>query len=127
MPWLKTVGCECPECGPDPCTTACCSLDIGDQSAGDTVDTYDVTGKFTVDHSIFIRVTADAGGGATARFQVAFNGSTLYDSGCISSSSASTTVTGPSGTTSIVVTITAPCSGGTSGWDYVICCSGLCS
>lgn len=107
--------------------TIACTLDIGDQAAGDAVDTYDVTGIFTVDQSIFIRVTADAGDPATVRFQVAFNGSTLYDSGCISATSDSTTVTGPAGTTSIVVTITAPCSGSADGWDYVICCPGLCS
>ena len=135
MPWLKTVGCECPECGPDPCTEGCaCDLGVvslGTSGSGSPTDTYDVTGKFTYAHAMFLRATISGPAGAiTCRFRFSFNGSVLYDTGYVTSTgtSLSTTVSGPAGTTSIAVQIECdrtPYDEG--GWDYVVCCSGDCT
>ncbi len=125
--WIKAPrDGECCDCQPAVCDL-CCVLSVGTSGSENTVVTYDVTGQFTAAHDLYIRVTADAGSPSTARFEVTFNGVAAYDSGCISATSANTTISCPIGTTSIVMTITAPCAGGNDGWDFVICCAGLCT
>jgi hypothetical protein len=113
--WIKQVGCDCEECGPDQCTDAC----VCDFTAYIEVNqdlTFDVTDLFIVAHdmSIFIEPVechywGGGDGPAYSRLQVWANGSLIYDSGCVSGG-ISTTVTIPAGTTSLNLINTYDCN-----------------
>lgn len=104
--YIKAVGCDCPECGPDPCDPGCvCDLFIGLEFSED--NTYDVTGQFVLEHDLSVTqaswTCAFFGGGfftGSSRIYVYANASLLYDSGCVSGA-ISATVTIPAGTTSL--------------------------
>jgi hypothetical protein len=103
MAFLRTVGCECSECGPDPCTAGCeCDLFQSIEFDGD--DTLDVTGQFVFAQNLSVTQdswTCEDGGvfvTGSSQIQVYANGSLLYDSGCVSGA-ISTTVSIPAGTT----------------------------
>lgn len=125
MPWLKTVGCDCPECGDDPCDPGCpCTFFATDQDVDSRTDIYDVTGQFIISHDLSIQVAVDASVFASASFEVFADGVSVYSSGCLVSTGDSTVVSIPAGTTEISITIVTVCGGGdpTPAWDYVLEC-----
>lgn len=132
--WIKQVGCDCPECGPDPCTAGCaCTFNANDQIFTDD-NTYDWTSVNSVDHDISIAVTGyancDTGFSACGfdllhwfQIRVYADLTLLYDSGCIHANF-STTATVPAGTTTLRIVIDDPCgahcgceSGGGGSWE----------
>lgn len=74
--------------------------------------TYGVSGQFAYDQVVNINIGIYTGTPRSGQFVVKANGSTIYDSGCITSTSLSTTVTVPAGTTSLELISTSPCDGG---------------
>lgn len=125
MPWLKQVGCECEECGPDPCTSGCetfCNLSLdtaGGESGYD--QTFDVTGDFGSARNIFIDFEA-----FTIKDQLLIdaNGVNIYDSGCIGGN-VTPTVLVPAATTSARVRIIPHCDPlqeGATAWTLTITC-----
>lgn len=113
--WIKQVGCECEECGPDPCTDACI-CNFYRELEPNVDETLDVTGLFIVEHEISIELLGGdchlLGGGDGPRYQriqVYGNSSLIYDSGCISGG-ISTTIFIPAGTTSLNLINTYDCT-----------------
>ena len=119
--WIPALGCECTECGPDPCTPGCaCTFTASE--FGDTGGSYvyDVTGQFVFESDLSITFVAPAPT-ATARLQVYADGVSVYDSGCISTG-ASATVAIPAGTTEIEAVVTICVSTGEDDWSFDLAC-----
>lgn len=116
MAWLKTVGCDCPECGPDPCTAGCaCSFNANDAVQVGHDDTYDWTSVNAIDHDISVAVTNYAPCDAPIsapyyyRIQIDADGVSIYDSGCITGN-LSTSTTVPAGTLALRIRVTPYCT-----------------
>lgn len=127
MAFLKNAGCECAECGPDPCTSGCCAFSTGEVFGNTSAsDVYDVTGDFALERDIIISWSLGPGGTNYARLQVFADGVEIYNSGCVNAGpGASENATVPAGTLEITVTVTADCDGGGApelGWSYQILC-----
>jgi hypothetical protein len=121
--WLKTVGCECDECGTTACATdAClCSLDLNTSGGDAGYDhTFDTTGDFTSTRDIYPDFQS-----YTVKDQLLIyaNGVLVYDSGCIGAH-VTPTVSIASGTTSVRVQVVPNCEGtvGTA-WLLSITCA----
>jgi hypothetical protein len=133
MPWLKTVGCECTECGPDPCTPGCfCELSPNDLIQIGADDHYDVSACTPVDRELSVSVYnyADCGSGGSPAYyyqiEIYADASLIYDSGCITGNLSATAVTMPAGTLDLNIVVTPYCSGsactsgGNGSWEVVI-------
>lgn len=104
--YIKSIGCDCPECGADTCDTGCaCDFAANIEFDGD--DTYDVTGQFIVEKSLSVTqaswTCAFFSGGVhtgSSQIKVYANSVLIYDSGCVSGA-ITAIVTVPSGTTSL--------------------------
>lgn len=114
------------------CTTDPCGCDFGvgsDLPGFDT--TFDVTGQFDADHDVDIEVfdyaacDTPVGRDLSYRVRIDADGSSIYDSGCVTSSSISTSATVPAGTTSLrirtEVDCSSPCESGGGGSWTVTC------
>lgn len=129
MAFLKNAGCECAECGPDPCTSGCCAFATGEVFGNTSAsDVYDVTGDFALERDISIVWEVGPGGSNYARLQVFADGIEIYNSGCVNAAGGSPlpTATVPAGTEEITITVTAGCDGGSYselGWRYSISCA----
>lgn len=125
MGWFKTVGCDCPECGPDPCTAGCaCTFEetftttVGFE--GTTGDTWDVTGQFIIEQDLEI-ICANTG--ATRQVIVKADGVTIYDSGS-TSGGISTVVAVPAGTTSLQLVLIVTSEFGDQSTEVFLNCLG---
>jgi hypothetical protein len=119
MPWLKTVGCDCPDCGPDPCTPGC--LCTFAETAGGTASddiTWDVTGQFIIEHDINYLFAGEVDPG-NYRLQILADGVTLFDSGCVTDPGGGI-LTIPAGTTSLRIIITVGCGGTPEAPDWFV-------
>jgi hypothetical protein len=117
MAWLKTVGCDCEECGPDSCTPGCfCEISPNDLIF-DTDQHYDVSACTPVDREITISVSdyeaCDTGGSPDYyyRIEIYADAALIYDSGCITGNLSPTDATLPAGTADLNIVVTAYCSG----------------
>lgn len=123
--WIKQVGCECAECGPDECTAGECLCNLNLNTAGGDAgydETFDVTGDFVSNRDIYVDFES-----YTIKDQLIIkaNGSTIYDSGCIGAH-VTPTVTVPGGTTSVEIIVVPDCEGGTgTAWTVAITCADL--
>lgn len=112
--WIKMAkkggNCDCPECGPDPCTAGCaCDFEYFDTPTASFSTSIDVTGYFITAHDLFISISPDDP--SSGRLQVTA-GAASWDSGCVSSTggvAVSTVITVPAGVTSIGLTFTYGC------------------
>lgn len=132
MAWLKTVGCNCPECGPDPCTPGCfCEIAPNDSLQIAVDDHYDVSGCSPVDRELTVEVysySACAGPtpNYTYRIQIFADAVSIYDSGCTTGNISLVGVTMPAGTSDLNIVVTPFCtgsaceSGGTGSWQVRI-------
>ena len=113
MAYLKTVGCDCPECPPDPCDPGCeCTLFYEESVSGDFSDAIDVTGQFLVAQDIQITINPDV---LSSGRLIVTAGAASWDSGCVPGGAPSSTViTVPGGTTTITVDLTYGCAPGTN-------------
>lgn len=111
MPWIKTVGCDCPECGPDACTPGCvCNFSYSNLASASYTDSLDVTGQFIIGQNLNVFINPDVL--SSGRLEVSA-GSASWDSGCRGpTSSASTTLAVDAGTTAIDITFTYGCDSG---------------
>ena len=116
---------ECCECRSSVCAECECAwggaADGGIQSDLPFSANYNVAADFITSHDISIEVCA----AASTQFIVKADGSTLYDSGCVSSvgcPTASTTVTVPAGTDIISIDVTQ-CSGTLNEWEFLMACA----
>ena len=123
--WLKTAGCECAVCGPDPCTAGSCLCNLTlSTSGGDEGYThdFDASSDFVTARDIYIDFES-----YTVKDQLLIyaDGVLVYDSGCIGAH-VTPTVTIPAGTLIVTVTIVPNCEGtiGTA-WDLYITCEAL--
>lgn len=125
--WIKQVGCDCPECGPDPCTDGCaCDFFYSDDVTASFSTSIDVTGYFTTSHDLYISINPDDP--SSGRIQVTA-GTASWDSGCISSSGGTavdTVITVPAGVTSIDLVFTYGCGSpsGPNPVGLVLVCDG---
>lgn len=126
--WLRSVNCECLNCGEDPCDeTACfCNLNLNTAGGDDGYSNiFDVTGEFPSDRDITVEFATYV---VKDRLVITANGSPVYDSNCIATDGTpvSTTVTIPAGTTSVTVTVIPNCAGTTgTAWALSITCEPL--
>lgn len=123
MDWLKTVDCECAQCGTGPCDTLACICSLNLNTAGGN-DGYSQIFPISISSplALYIQFTTYI---VKDRLVITADGTTVYDSGCISTGSSpiSATVTIPSGTSSVVVTVFPNCEGTTSTlWTLTISC-----
>ncbi len=123
MPFLKTVGCGCPGCGPDPCTSpSCCTIGETDAGTGVFEHTFDVTGQFPVAADVSLQASF-AANGTGAQLELIANGVSVFSTGCVTNYDSTHTETIPAGTTELKVKLTF-CSGATSvEWDYLLECA----
>jgi hypothetical protein len=125
MPWLKTEGCECPECGDFPCDPGCaCDFSVGD--TGTQFDlpyfaSYDVTGQFILPRNLVIDIVSSAGG-AGISFAVFADAVELYASGCVTDLDLLISVPVPVGTTNITISFGACLGLDTAEWGFGLSC-----
>lgn len=103
MPWLKTVGCDCPECGPDPCTAGCaCTFHniyvTAEGTVGIITEHASAGSNFIVSHSVDIEIQIDAG---TLTFDLYADGVLIYSSGVITVGTTFGSATVPAGTATL--------------------------
>jgi hypothetical protein len=118
--FIQHAECGCPECVVNPCDEYCpCSFfatDTGTHADLTFTDSWSVTSDFLIAHNLQIDVSC----GGSCRFIVRANGSIVYDSGCITDTSDTDTVSIPAGTTTLAIEILA-CSE-SSEWDFDLQC-----
>jgi hypothetical protein len=113
--FIRSVGCSCPECGPDPCIETACFCETSPQviaSADTQSANYNTYGSFPADRDIDIEVGVGPGSGNTGRGVIKADGTTMYDSGCLSNGLYFDVATVPAGTITLEIIATAPCSTG---------------
>jgi hypothetical protein len=105
MPWLKTVGCECPGCGTEPCDPGCdCIWDYGLNACDDIEEFFLVDNCFYHDRDLSIDFDVALFTGNTAAAEIYIDGSLAYSTGCIAGgTSISDVITIPAGTTDLSV------------------------
>lgn len=111
MPWLKTVGCDCPDCGVDPCTPGCQCVFAYDDSQGAAFSTtFDVTGEFITGHDLRFEYDTRGESGSSWNFEITIDGVTAYSTGCVYQNTGVHVLSVPAGTIEIGFIIT-DCSG----------------
>ncbi len=121
------IGNECCECRASVCAECECAWP-GQIDAGGDEDlpynaSWNVTAYFASEHDISIELYAPTG--AATQFVIKADGVTIYDSGCVSSSSGpavTTTATVPAGTDTLSIDITQ-CEGTLNEWEYILGCA----
>jgi hypothetical protein len=113
MAWLKTVGCECDECGPDPCTAGCpCGIYIETfipaGTSGIWSEFFDTTDEFIFDHDVDV---FQSNLGSVKAVSIFADG-VLVHSGSYTGAALTVTITIPAGTTEIEIQVDTT---GTSG------------
>lgn len=123
MPWLKTVGCDCPECGPTPCDAGCfCGFAYATDDGGPVSTAFDVTGQFITDHDLSFDFATGPEPTASWNFEITLDGVSVFSSGCILFGSSGTVIAVPAGTTEIGLIVT-DCSGiEIGGWVVYLEC-----
>lgn len=111
--FIKSVGCDCPECGPDPCTAGGCFCDGGltafATSAGTDSDSRATYGSFLVDTEVYLEFGIGPEVCSKARLTIKADGVTIYDSGCLTYGSYTDSVTVPAGTALLELIVDAGC------------------
>lgn len=125
MVWIKQPpNCDC-GCGADPCTNDC-PCTFSDSFGGTTSQsvTDAVGGQFITSHNLQYSLAYEIDP-ADYRLEIYANGSLVYDSGCVHSTTVSGSVSIPSGTTSLRFDITVGCGGRPSapGWFLEVNCT----
>ena len=126
MAWLKTVGCQCPECGPDPCTPGCpCNVSEIHSGGNEGFDqTFDLNSSgHPLGAAASLDVDYDFDVVVSDQIQVYIDGVLEYDSGCVLGTGG-TTIALPAGAETVRVVITAQCAGsGDTEWSFSLACS----
>lgn len=122
MPWLKTVGCDCPECGPDPCTAGCyCDFNYSDAQSAAFSTTFDVTGQFITTHDVLFEYSVNPFSGSEWIFEITVGGVSVFSTGCLNGVGGSTTISVPAGTTEIGINI-VDCGTEPGDWEAALSC-----
>jgi hypothetical protein len=115
--WIKGTDCACPECGATPCAPGCdCTFSASENDGFEDGPAlfekdYDVTGQFLVEKSVAIAfAVVFPSPPMYAQMYLLANGVEIYTSGCISTS-VSTSVAVPAGTTTLKVYVFTECTG----------------
>lgn len=121
------VGGECCECRASVCAECECAWGGQSDAGGDEElpynNSWDVSAYFVTGHDIEIELFAPTG--SATQFVIKADGVTIYDSGCVSSSSGPTiltTVAVPAGTASLSIDITQ-CEGTLNEWEFILLCT----
>jgi hypothetical protein len=127
MAFLKTVGCECPDCGPDECTGGCpCDVSVSDTGVNVGYDqTFNLNSSgdpLGNDASLVIDYDMDTV--IADQMRVYIDGVLAYDSGCVLNTGG-TTITVPAGSTTVRVVIIDDCTavGLGTNWAFSIACA----
>lgn len=128
MAWIKTVGCNCPGCGADPCDDTCCTMSQIDKfqctdGSATITNVYDVSADFGgISKDITVEFVVDFTGGS-ASLSVEADGVEIYNSGCIDGSN-SQVVSVPADTANLTAIVVQNCSGVwvDNCWTYQLAC-----
>jgi hypothetical protein len=127
--WIfsPSPGGECCECRASVCDECDCTwggeFDAGGEEHLPYNASWNVSAYFVSAHDISIELFAPSG--SETQFVIKADGVTIYNSGCIGSSSGptvTTTATVPAGTVSLSIDITQ-CEGTLNEWDFVLGCA----
>ncbi len=101
--FIRSVGCDCPECGPDPCTAGCdCTFNeqanTTDGSTGTVSEDFAAGSNFVIAHTVYIDVVIDSG---VLVFNLYADAVLVYTTGSIGAGTTSGSASIPAGTTTI--------------------------
>jgi hypothetical protein len=130
MAWLKTVGCDCDDCGPDACTPACdCLLSYFDSGTSDWSDVIDLVGQFIPGNELMINYQLGATDepGCNGQVLVWVDGDLIFDSGCVSGNLDPTgyVIAFPAGAAVLEYEVTVDCTPGycsSPAWSFSAQC-----
>lgn len=128
--WIKQVGCDCEECGPDPCTPGACLCNLALNTEGGEAgysQEFDTGTGFVSARDLYIVFESF---GIKDQLLIIADGITVYDSGCVGTfgTPLTPTVTIPGGTASVVVQVIPHCDpldSGATAWTLEITCEDI--